>query len=196
MSTVAALLALVLAGLAILHLYWGFGGVWPGTDEKSCARAIVGARGVERMPGFLPSVAVAVALLVVAIGHDQVVGAILRGDVLGTVTERDAQSGSGVGQAEVHPRRGDHLRVDLHDSHLRLGPVAMQELGDGSGAQAHLQHTPRPLGAAEEQRRHELARVFELERPGARDAHRALHPRRAEVQEPDAALLADGDQAG
>ena len=30
----------------------------------------------------------------------------------------------------------------------------------------------------------------------ARDAHRALHPRRAEVQEPDAALLADGDQAG
>ena len=67
MSTVAALLALVLAGLAILHLYWGFGGVWPGTDEKSCARAIVGAKGIERMPGVLPSFAVAVALLVVAI---------------------------------------------------------------------------------------------------------------------------------
>lgn len=64
MIAVAVLISLVLAALAILHAYWGAGGVWPGTDEKSCARTIAGFRGIQRMPGPLQSFAVAAALLV------------------------------------------------------------------------------------------------------------------------------------
>jgi hypothetical protein len=60
--------AVVIALLAIaaLHAYWGLGGVWPGHDERSCARAIAGFRGIERMPSAAASFAVTAALLVVA----------------------------------------------------------------------------------------------------------------------------------
>jgi hypothetical protein len=66
MSAVSILLALVLALLAGLHAYWGFGGVWPGTDQKSCARAVAGFRGIDRMPP--PAAAFAVAAVLLAAG--------------------------------------------------------------------------------------------------------------------------------
>lgn len=59
-------LACLLAALALLHAFWGLGGVWPGHDEKSCAKTIAGFRGVERMPSPAASFAVAFALLVAA----------------------------------------------------------------------------------------------------------------------------------
>lgn len=60
-------IATVLVAIATLHLYWGLGGVWPGTDEKSCARAVVGFRGVERMPPPAAALAVAGALVAAAL---------------------------------------------------------------------------------------------------------------------------------
>jgi hypothetical protein len=66
MTILGVVLACVLAMIALLHVYWGFGGVWPGHDEKSCARAIAGFRGIERMPSPAASFAVAFALLVAA----------------------------------------------------------------------------------------------------------------------------------
>ena len=66
MIAVVVPMSLVLAALAVLHAYWGMGGVWPGTDEKSCARTIAGFRGIQRMPGPMQSFAVAVVLLVAA----------------------------------------------------------------------------------------------------------------------------------
>jgi nitroreductase len=66
MTVVAILVSLALAALAALHVYWGTGGVWPGTDEQSCARTIAGFRGIRRMPGAGPSFAVAAVLLVAA----------------------------------------------------------------------------------------------------------------------------------
>ena len=63
MTVVAGLVAIVLVLLAALHLYWGMGGVWPGTDEKTCARAIAGFRGIDRMPSPIQAFTVAGALL-------------------------------------------------------------------------------------------------------------------------------------
>ncbi|MBX9463314.1 MAG: DUF3995 domain-containing protein [Aquamicrobium sp.] len=67
MTLVATLVALVLALLAALHVYWGLGGVWPGTDQKSCARAIAGFKGIDRMPSPPAAFGVAAALAVAAL---------------------------------------------------------------------------------------------------------------------------------
>ncbi len=66
MTLVAILVALVLILLAGLHVYWGLGGVWPGTDQASCARAVAGFRGVDRMPPLPACLVVALALLAAA----------------------------------------------------------------------------------------------------------------------------------
>ncbi|MFC3723721.1 DUF3995 domain-containing protein [Neoaquamicrobium sediminum] len=67
MTLVAILVALVLVLLAALHVYWGLGGVWPGTDQKSCARAIAGFKGIDRMPSPPAAFGVAAALAVAAL---------------------------------------------------------------------------------------------------------------------------------
>ncbi len=43
-------LTVVLLALAGLHVYWGNGGLWPGTDETSLARMVVGAPAIQSMP--------------------------------------------------------------------------------------------------------------------------------------------------
>ena len=67
MQTVAGLIAVVLGAIAVLHVYWGFGGVWPGTDRKSCARAVAGFRGIDRMPPPAACFAVAAGLASIAL---------------------------------------------------------------------------------------------------------------------------------
>ena len=66
-----ALIAVLLA-LSALHLYWGFGGRWPGHDAASLREMVVGSRG-QHMPGLGPSAGVACALaaaaLVVVLKH-------------------------------------------------------------------------------------------------------------------------------
>jgi hypothetical protein len=64
---IAILVALMLVLLAALHVYWGLGGVWPGTDQKSCARAIAGFKGIDRMPSPPAAFGVAAALAVAAL---------------------------------------------------------------------------------------------------------------------------------
>jgi hypothetical protein len=66
MIVVGTVLAVVLAALAGIHLYWAVGGVWPGTDQKSCARAVAGFRGIDRMPPPAAGMAVALALFAAA----------------------------------------------------------------------------------------------------------------------------------
>lgn len=62
MIILAAALSLVLLLITTLHVYWGMGGIWPGTDARSCARAVVGFRGVDEMPSTVASFAVAACL--------------------------------------------------------------------------------------------------------------------------------------
>jgi hypothetical protein len=50
MIALAIMLGGVLTLIAALHAYWGIGGIWPGTDPKSCARAVGGFAGAETMP--------------------------------------------------------------------------------------------------------------------------------------------------
>jgi hypothetical protein len=64
MTLIAILVALMLGLLAALHVYWGLGGVWPGTDEKSCARAVAGFKGIDRMPPPPAAFGVAAALAI------------------------------------------------------------------------------------------------------------------------------------
>lgn len=61
MNVVPATLIFILVALAALHLYWGFGGFWPGTDANSLRETVVGtARGP--MYGLAASAMVAGAL--------------------------------------------------------------------------------------------------------------------------------------
>ncbi len=58
----ALILAATLFALAGIHLYWGFGGRWPGHDETSMVEYVVGRTRGMRAPGLLASTAVALAL--------------------------------------------------------------------------------------------------------------------------------------
>ncbi|MEW6631925.1 MAG: DUF3995 domain-containing protein [Pseudomonadota bacterium] len=62
MIILACILSIVLLLITTLHVYWGIGGIWPGTDAKSCAHAVVGFRGVDEMPSSAASFAVAACL--------------------------------------------------------------------------------------------------------------------------------------
>jgi uncharacterized membrane protein SpoIIM required for sporulation len=70
MSDNAALLAypvaLILLGLAGLHLYWGLGGYWPGTDEASLVERVVGRTQGMKAPTLLACMIVATCLAGVA----------------------------------------------------------------------------------------------------------------------------------
>ena len=63
MTLIAPPMSVVLLLLALLHGYWGLGGVWPARDGRSLARTVAGFAGIERMPPAAASLAVAVALL-------------------------------------------------------------------------------------------------------------------------------------
>lgn len=57
------LVSLILCVVATIHALWGFG-IWiPIRDEPALARAVVGAKGVSRMPGPIPCFLVAGGLL-------------------------------------------------------------------------------------------------------------------------------------
>lgn len=58
------ILAATLFALAGVHLYWAFGGRWPGHDEVSLVEHVVGRTAGMRAPGPLASAAVAAALAV------------------------------------------------------------------------------------------------------------------------------------
>ncbi|MBS8225852.1 DUF3995 domain-containing protein [Vannielia litorea] len=66
MTVVALVLSAVLIVLAALHLLWALGWWFPLGDERALARAVVGAAGIERMPGAAVTALVVVALLFAA----------------------------------------------------------------------------------------------------------------------------------
>lgn len=55
----AVCLSAVLAIVAAFHVYWALGGLWPGTDEVSLARRVVGSSGIRHMPSREMTLAVA-----------------------------------------------------------------------------------------------------------------------------------------
>lgn len=67
MTLIALALTVVLTFVAGLHVYWGIGGVWPGTDQRSLAHAVVGFRGVDATPSPTACFAVAACLVLAAL---------------------------------------------------------------------------------------------------------------------------------
>ncbi|MEO1013831.1 MAG: DUF3995 domain-containing protein [Pseudomonadota bacterium] len=64
MNTLAIIVFLTLTAIAGLHLYWGFGGLWPAANEEQLIRTVIGAEW-PRMPS-LTSTAVVAALIFAA----------------------------------------------------------------------------------------------------------------------------------
>ncbi len=62
----SSFIVIVVLGVALVHALWGFG-VWvPIRNEEALAKAVVGARGVTRMPGPIPCFLVAGGLSLLA----------------------------------------------------------------------------------------------------------------------------------
>lgn len=62
---IASALSITLCCVAVVHVYWALGGVWPAQDEAALARTVVGVKGLRRMPGTVLTLVVA-ALIAVA----------------------------------------------------------------------------------------------------------------------------------
>lgn len=58
---------LILSIFGFLHLYWGFGGLWPGKDEPGLARAVIGTNGIATMPPRWLTLLVAACLFLASI---------------------------------------------------------------------------------------------------------------------------------
>jgi len=63
-AVVAIVLALVLAAIASLHVYWGRGGLWPAANEDELIATVIGNAQARRMPspGLCLLVALAIAV--------------------------------------------------------------------------------------------------------------------------------------
>jgi len=64
LDLLAIILFSVLAFIAAVHFYWAFGGIWPGKDETSLARTVVGEKDITQMPSM--SLGLLVAALILA----------------------------------------------------------------------------------------------------------------------------------
>ncbi len=58
--------AIVLIALALLHAYWGLGGLWPGTTPGTLAAQVFGGPPGTRLPPAVACYAVAVLLVLAA----------------------------------------------------------------------------------------------------------------------------------
>ena len=67
MEGFAIVLFAVIAAIAAIHVYWALGGLWPGSDEASLARKVVGSPGVTRMPSREMTLAVACLIFFAAL---------------------------------------------------------------------------------------------------------------------------------
>lgn len=66
MVALALLASAILIVVAAVHLLWALGYWWPIRDEAALARAVVGTRGITKMPGAVACSLVVVALLFAA----------------------------------------------------------------------------------------------------------------------------------
>ena len=65
MTWLAAILTAAFVAIAVLHVYWGLGGLWPARDAAELARTVIGD-GRTRMPSPRACFGVAILLLIVA----------------------------------------------------------------------------------------------------------------------------------
>ncbi len=51
--TLAALVFIILFVISLIHIYWGFGGVWPARDGLALSRMVIGVETTSPPPGFV-----------------------------------------------------------------------------------------------------------------------------------------------
>jgi membrane-associated HD superfamily phosphohydrolase len=66
-NSLSILLSGVLAIVGLLHLAWAFGSTFPYANQQALARAVVGRRGITRMPSMTASAFVAFCLMAAAV---------------------------------------------------------------------------------------------------------------------------------
>ncbi len=66
MAILSVIIAGVLCSIALIHLAWATGSRFPAGNERELVGMAVGFRGHTRMPGAIPCIVVAAALLMVA----------------------------------------------------------------------------------------------------------------------------------
>ena len=67
MDALTWILSAILVAISAMHFYWGMGGLWPGTDEKTLANTVIGTRGRAAMPPAWLTNLVAVCIFVAAL---------------------------------------------------------------------------------------------------------------------------------
>lgn len=66
MDVIAALIALILFAVALIHFAWGSGLNWPAKTEQDLSNLVVGTSGAKKMPGKTLTVLVAIAIAMAA----------------------------------------------------------------------------------------------------------------------------------
>lgn len=59
---VAAAISAVLFALALVHVYWGCGGLWPARSEQELVETVIGTPGMHAMPEKLVTLSVAAGI--------------------------------------------------------------------------------------------------------------------------------------
>ncbi|PCH45229.1 MAG: hypothetical protein COC23_08565 [Hyphomicrobiales bacterium] len=66
MNTIALTISIVLFPIALIHLGWSFGLIWPAKSEQELSNMVVGAKDATKMPGKLLTRIVALAIAAAA----------------------------------------------------------------------------------------------------------------------------------
>lgn len=64
---VAFILAALLSTIALVHLYWAMGGIWPARNESDLVNTVLGVPGVTKMPSRMSTLVVVFALALAAV---------------------------------------------------------------------------------------------------------------------------------
>ena len=59
MGWIAVGLCVIMSVIASVHVYWAFGGIWPAKTRVQLADTVIGH---QEMPGFLPTIVVAILM--------------------------------------------------------------------------------------------------------------------------------------
>ncbi len=65
--SLAFLIFATLSLVALVHAYWGAGGKWPGTDDESLAKIVIGRKGLTQIPKAGLTFLVALLILIAGI---------------------------------------------------------------------------------------------------------------------------------
>ncbi len=64
MKTIAVLTFGILSVIAVLHVYWGCGGLWPGATTKELIDTVIGVPEMQRMPDAWMTLTIAALIFV------------------------------------------------------------------------------------------------------------------------------------